>query len=754
MAAHGEKPWPPVGRCSGRLWGEFHGRRQAAPALSGSRNRDDQDREIETTRAGVLITRRQPRLNLVRLETRWQSRQPPPRDGRHRTGQQPLDLADDTQMHQRRPRSRCSLLCRPARLRRTTPDDEGRHAPNTQPIQIKAPPSDERRPTRQGRTASTYPRLVITRDPLEQQITATPPQPHFERPVRARARPGSETTPRPRSYASNGCSALTVKWFENPAARRETTSAATVTASNAAAPCPRPSPGAVDGARARASSSAVSARASRTIDVPEPRRFLPIDPSPRRLVATPRSPPLPLPRCKSAHSQTFLHLSLLNACSVAQHQVVLASSLALTGRPVRKNPLYRLIRAARERAVLDRSFGRVRILWVSHSRFLGGAELALVEGADALRSRGHDVHVVVPEAGPLLDRLTGEVPVYECNHLLWATFEPTWVSRAKLVTYNAFLSGPRIARIARRVQADVVISNTVTTMAGALAASLARLPHVWFVHEFGREPLMFGDDLTFHLMRNSMSLCLVNSHALKARFREPFHGLDVSVIPQAVDVPEATNGPEPGTQLRLILVGAKSPFKGQHEALQALARLARLGLDVHLDLVGPEEHGHEHVLKELAQQLSVTECVTFIPFHPNPSELIHKADVVLVCSRIEAFGRTTVEGMKAGKPVVGAASGATPELIRHGWNGYLYRPGEVDDLTKWIQACYYDRPAMREMGRHGQRWAREMFNRERYGALLDAALCNAVTGRREPGAAALLPASGPSASAVSADLEV
>ena len=32
MATHGEKRWPPVGRFRGRLWGAFHGRRQALEA--------------------------------------------------------------------------------------------------------------------------------------------------------------------------------------------------------------------------------------------------------------------------------------------------------------------------------------------------------------------------------------------------------------------------------------------------------------------------------------------------------------------------------------------------------------------------------------------------------------------------------------------------------------------------------------------------------------------------------------------------
>lgn len=38
MAAHGEIQWPPVGSFSGRLWGDFHGRRHTQGWRGGVRN--------------------------------------------------------------------------------------------------------------------------------------------------------------------------------------------------------------------------------------------------------------------------------------------------------------------------------------------------------------------------------------------------------------------------------------------------------------------------------------------------------------------------------------------------------------------------------------------------------------------------------------------------------------------------------------------------------------------------------------------
>ena len=55
--------------------------------------------------------------------------------------------------------------------------------------------------------------------------------------------------------------------------------------------------------------------------------------------------------------------------------------------------------------------------------------------------------------------------------------------------------------------------------------------------------------------------------------------------------------------------------------------------------------------------------------------MIEQADIGLTCSRNEAFGRTTVEALLMGKPVIGTNTGGTVDLISDGVDGLLYPPG-------------------------------------------------------------------------------
>jgi glycosyltransferase involved in cell wall biosynthesis len=117
----------------------------------------------------------------------------------------------------------------------------------------------------------------------------------------------------------------------------------------------------------------------------------------------------------------------------------------------------------------------------------------------------------------------------------------------------------------------------------------------------------------------------------------------------------------------------------------------------------------------------VEERLELVGFSDDPGQELVAADVALTCSRLEAFGRATVEAMKLGRPVVAAASGGTLELVRDGWNGLLYAPGDAEALAERIERLHRDRDLLRELGENARAWAGETFTRGRYAAgLLEA----------------------------------
>ena len=61
----------------------------------------------------------------------------------------------------------------------------------------------------------------------------------------------------------------------------------------------------------------------------------------------------------------------------------------------------------------------------------------------------------------------------------------------------------------------------------------------------------------------------------------------------------------------------------------------------------------------------------------TPLEVLRSADLSLVCSRNEAYGRVTVESLSVGTPVLGYRAGGTVEILAAG-GGMVVEPSVVE----------------------------------------------------------------------------
>lgn len=358
---------------------------------------------------------------------------------------------------------------------------------------------------------------------------------------------------------------------------------------------------------------------------------------------------------------------------------------------------------------------------VAHDSSLrGGANLCLLETIEALLNVGMRVQMFVPDVGELSEKLQCmQIPVSFVPLEYWVGNAGPLQWRLRLLA-RGFPSFFAVARSIKNASPDIVITNTITSPSGAIGARIAGIPHIWHLHElFGSHGhdlvLNLGRFATFKVINALSKRIVVVSEAAIELYREhlPPHKLARIYQPVNVKIPDAIPQRHLGKQLRLIHVGRIYSGKRQEDAIRALGLLAQKGITPHLTLLGDEDADYGRFLRILAQELRVQDRVSFKTFSAPGSE-ISASDVALMCSVGDAFGRVTVEAMKLGKPVVGARSGGTTELIRHGRNGLLYDPGNSADLADQISKLDERRDLIDEMGRKGQLWSARSFNTANY----------------------------------------
>lgn len=155
------------------------------------------------------------------------------------------------------------------------------------------------------------------------------------------------------------------------------------------------------------------------------------------------------------------------------------------------------------------------------------------------------------------------------------------------------------------------------------------------------------------------------------------------VIPRGIDTAQFPRVAHPERTLRsefarqypqlageaplLLLPGRGTRLKGHIDALRLLAGLRRDGSDARLWLPGAREAGREDYIAEMeaeAAKLGIAEAAAFTAATSRIADAYAACDLVLQLSRKpESFGRTVIEALSVGRPVLGWAHGGVGELL-------------------------------------------------------------------------------------------
>jgi glycosyltransferase involved in cell wall biosynthesis len=359
---------------------------------------------------------------------------------------------------------------------------------------------------------------------------------------------------------------------------------------------------------------------------------------------------------------------------------------------------------------------RLRVGFVLHLAERDGAGLSVVELMADLIDAGVEVEATVPRRGPLcrdLDRLGVTTAVV--GYRWWMDRGSSPATRLLRPWWNILLAVPLARRLRR--SCDVVYSNSLAVAAGALAARLAGLPHVWHIHElWGRDTGLefdLGARLSLRLVSALSDAVIASSRTIAAALAARLPRLPVRVIYPAITLAEADEArpiPGPGASPVCLQLAALHPVKRQEDVLRACACLAGRGIRIDVRLVGRATGTEEARLAALARDLDIDDRVRFLGEVEHPAALLGAANVLVSACPVEGLGRATIEAMLAGTAVVAARGAGNSELVRDGDTGLLYQAGDAAELAQAVERMLTDGAGRDRMVECAGRWARGQFS--------------------------------------------
>lgn len=367
-----------------------------------------------------------------------------------------------------------------------------------------------------------------------------------------------------------------------------------------------------------------------------------------------------------------------------------------------------------------------KILYVSHSAGISGAEQCLFTLVKNLDKNRFVPMIVLPSDGPLkksfesigietkvLPLICWVIPIYRTSVNCMSIMMDRWKNIASLIEKEAI---------------DIVHTNSSIIAEGAIAAKMTGRPHIWHLHEFLKGhpslkptiPLYF----TYRFIDLLSDAVIVVSKALKESISGAINQEKIRVIYNGIDPVKEEGGSIsfrralriPRENLLVCTIGAFIKEKGYHTFIDAAKIVLERKKNVSFVIIGNIGNNLEYwdSIRERAKDRTLRNHIKFIHFRFDIWRILKEIDVYIVSSLMESFGLAAVEAMAAGKPVISTTCGGPEEVIEHGKTGILVQVNDPDSMAKAILTLANNPEKRNEMGLKGKKRYSELFTGDRF----------------------------------------
>ena len=192
---------------------------------------------------------------------------------------------------------------------------------------------------------------------------------------------------------------------------------------------------------------------------------------------------------------------------------------------------------------------------------------------------------------------------------------------------------------------------------------------------------------------------------------------NISVIHNAIDIEMPLNQVSisirqefkiPDSALIVCTAGRLSPEKDQSTFIESARLINENRKDVYFLIFG---EGPLRPFLENRIGENKLKSFFFLPgFRKDLLSITKQIDIFVLPSLTEGLPNVILEAYACKKPVVATSVGGTPEIVRHGENGFLFEPGDVNAMSNFIMELLDDKIKREVMGRQGYDYVEKFFN--------------------------------------------
>jgi glycosyltransferase involved in cell wall biosynthesis len=244
-----------------------------------------------------------------------------------------------------------------------------------------------------------------------------------------------------------------------------------------------------------------------------------------------------------------------------------------------------------------------------------------------------------------------------------------------------------------------------------IAAILARVPFI--THERGINDYYPKISRLLSLkiesiisISNSVTDALTKNGIDRRKIETIHNGIDPEEIKRKISGENILKSLGIDTDVNVVgVIGNIKEWKGQEVAVRAMRKIVDAYPNTVCLLIGDTGKGgsnYKNKLRSIIKDLDLESRIIFTGYVKNVPDYLNILNIVLHTSiDPEPFGRVLIEAMSLSKPLIASNGGAIPEIIEDGKSGFIFTPGDHDQLADLVIQLIGDKQSAINLGKKG-----------------------------------------------------
>ena len=329
-----------------------------------------------------------------------------------------------------------------------------------------------------------------------------------------------------------------------------------------------------------------------------------------------------------------------------------------------------------------------KILITHSSNDYYGASKVLISIVDIFINNGLEVHLLLPNNGPLNNDET--IKKTKLSIINLGVFRKRYFTIFGLINrfYIIITSSLFIRKYLKKNQIDLVYTNSSTLISPSIAAKLIGLPSIHHIHEIPNTSFIYTRFMTTFLNNFSRDIICVSKSVYDFWIMNGLEKSKAKIIYNGFNIKKSKSKILSNNKIVFTSISRIIPYKGHSLLIKIFEMLCKKNNNIYLQIIGdtlPEYQKYLDELKLDIKQKGLNNKIKFLGFREDVISILNKSNF-FIHTPLSPDPLPTVifEAIKCKTPVITNKMGGAYEILDQGNNGLIIKNDLVEESIENI----------------------------------------------------------------------